>query len=381
LYKAFAQINADAIAYLTGIRGVDGDASPEQTKRRVTDVLKLRGKENGEHERRARIERAMAKAAGWPVDSLLVYVPPRKSQAKGIETRALSGGAVVTLGEHPAVSEEVKSLNRQYERLWRVILLVHPQFERDDLGLSNAIDTFIREVWSIDPCDCEPPIQAVARFVYIPQAQREGAKLFRELCAPGPAVWSTYLDAATSAHSESTLTGKEQAYRGFVLSIPGIPLERRKKLVREFPDPQALQTRVRDGTRSQGEDLDQVRLFLSEFAESLDRDLHTSPVGAVSKESEELSATAFEARARAILRQYMPAAERHRLRPNFRNFISRNKLRPARVRHRLVQALGRFDLSDVQGMQTQFNRDHGDRETDRKLAEIEKQALGDETIA
>jgi hypothetical protein len=32
-------------------------------------------------------------------------------------------------------------------------------------------------------------------------------------------------------------------------------------------------------------------------------------------------------------------------------------------------------------MQAQFNRDHSDQETDRKLAEIEQQALGDETIA
>jgi hypothetical protein len=380
LYKAFAQINSDAIAYLTGIRGVDGDASPEQTKRRVGEVLKLRGKANGEHEQRARVECAMAKAAEWPVDSLLVYVPPRKSQAKGIETRALSGSAVVTLGEHPAVSEEVESLNRQYERLWRVILLVHPQFEHDDLGLSSAIDTFIREVWSIDPCDCESYIQAVARFVYIPQAQREGAKLFRQLCAPGSAVWSTYLDAATSAHSESTLTGKEQAYRGYVLGLQGASLERRKRLVEEFSDPQALQAQVRERTRSKGEDLDQIRLLLSEIAASLDGNRDAPPVGVVSEESAELSATAFESRARRIFRQYTPAADRHRLRPSFRDFISRNKLRSGRVRHRLIQSLGRFDLSETQSMQAQFNRDHSDQETDRKLAEIEQQALGEETI-
>jgi HD superfamily phosphohydrolase len=381
LYKAFAQINSDAIAYITGIRGVDGDASPEQTKRRVGDVLKLRGKANGEHERRARIERAMAEAAEWPVDSLLVYVPPRKSQAKGIETRALSGGAVVTLGEHPAVSEEVKSLNRQYERLWRVILLVHPQFEHDALGLSSAIDTFIREVWSINPSDCEAHIHAVARFVYIPQAQREGAKLFRDLCAPGPVPWSTYLDAASSAHSESTLTGKEQAYRGYILSIPGVSRERRKKaLIDEFPDPEALQVRVREGTKSQGEDVDQVRLFLSDLTKSLHRIEDVPTLSAKAEKEQELSATAFESRARAILRQYMPAAEGRSLRPSFRDFISRNKLRSGRARHRLIQSLGRFDLSDMQGMQTQFNRDHSDQDTDRRLVEIEQQALGDEPI-
>jgi hypothetical protein len=380
LYKAFAQINSDAIAYLTGIRGVGGDASPEQTNRRVGEVIKLR-KANGEHERRARIERAMAEAAEWPIDSLLVYVPPLKSQAKGIETRALSGGAVVTLGEHPAVSEEVKSLNRQYGRLWRVILLVHPQFEHDALGLSSAIDTFIREVWSINPCECEAHIHAVARFVYIPQAQREGAKLFRDLCAPGLVPWSTYLDAASSARSESTLTGKEQAYRGYVLSMPGAAREHRKKvLIDKFPDPDALQTRVREGTKSQGEDVDQVRLFLSELTESLHRIQDLPAVGAVADKEQELSATAFEARARAILRQYMPAAEGRSLRPSFRDFISRNKLRSGRVRHRLIQSLGRFDLTDMQGLQTQFNRDHSEQDTDRRLIEIEQQALGDETI-
>jgi hypothetical protein len=34
----------------------------------------------------------------------------------------------------------------------------------------------------------------------------------------------------------------------------------------------------------------------------------------------------------------------------------------------------------MQGMQTQFNRDHSDQDTDRRLVEIEQQALGDEPI-
>jgi hypothetical protein len=121
-----------------------------------------------------------------------------------------------------------------------------------------------------------------------------------------------------------------------------------------------------------------VRLFLSRFAEDLDGTQGKAD-HAASESSEELSATAFESRARAILLQYMPAADRRRLRPSFRDFISRNESRSGRVRHRLIRSLERFDLSDLRGIQPQFNRDHGDAQIDRRLAEIEKQALDEET--
>jgi hypothetical protein len=84
----------------------------------------------------------------------------------------------------------------------------------------------------------------------------------------------------------------------------------------------------------------------------------------------ELAKAQFEQRAREIFRSYIPAAENGRLRPQYRDFIARNKSRSPQVRYGLIQRLAKYDLSSQRGFKPQFNRE---REifTQEKLAEIE----------
>ena len=95
LYKICFTIHRRAYAEFSP--GSDLEAEVE---RRINETLKRFRKNVTE---RTDLETTMASAAGWPDDSLLLYVPPRKSQAKGIETGALDKGDVVTLSNHPAV--------------------------------------------------------------------------------------------------------------------------------------------------------------------------------------------------------------------------------------------------------------------------------------
>ncbi len=89
-----------------------------------------------------------------------------------------------------------------------------------------------------------------------------------------------------------------------------------------------------------------------------------------------LSQAEFEARARAIFRSYIPAVERGRLRPHHREFILRNKVRPAPIRSRLIGQLQRYDISGVAGLQPMFNREDSIF-TSEKLHEIER-LVGDD---
>jgi len=366
LYKVCAQISADGVACITGVSGVDGEGNPEQIKQKIQDVMRLRGKTNGQHERRATVERAVAEAADWPLDSVLIYIPPLKSQAKGIETRALSSGSVVTLGEHPAVSGEVQVLNRQYERLWRVILLVHPDFQYDALGLSRAIDAFLGEVWDVDLGKCEADVKGIARFDYIPAHQREGAALFRDLCAPDKPDWGIYLSAANTLRPEATLSSREQASRAYIVSIAKDPPACEKLLKERHSEPGAIEQRVARITRSNTPPVDALRMALKTVGEGL-RALPTSD-----DVSRELSETAFDSHCRAIFRAYVPAEEKGRLRPHYRDFIVRNRSRSGRRRYLLVQHLRKYDLSGIPGLSTQFNREE-DALTEAKLTEIERQ--------
>jgi hypothetical protein len=87
--------------------------------------------------------------------------------------------------------------------------------------------------------------------------------------------------------------------------------------------------------------------------------------------SQELSKSAFESGCRRIFSQYIPLLERGRLRPEHRDYIARNVSRSAKIRYRLLKELRRYDLSDLSGMQPQFNRED-DRLTAKKLLEIEQ---------
>jgi hypothetical protein len=91
----------------------------------------------------------------------------------------------------------------------------------------------------------------------------------------------------------------------------------------------------------------------------------------------EISQTAFEIGCRRIFGQYIPLLEGGRLRREHRDFIARNRSRGANVRLKLLEALRRYDLSDLPAMQPQFNREDG-RLTAKKLAEIERSVIKDE---
>lgn len=108
LYKVSISINASQFGRLT--KGASPDAVVEERLKRM--LLLLRDDQRSKN-LRARLEKEMAEAAGLPPESILMYVPPRKSQAKGIETFAFDKDGVVMLNEHPAVSEKVNELNHR----------------------------------------------------------------------------------------------------------------------------------------------------------------------------------------------------------------------------------------------------------------------------
>lgn len=84
-----------------------------------------------------------------------------------------------------------------------------------------------------------------------------------------------------------------------------------------------------------------------------------------------LTQAEFEHRARAIFRPYIPAEERGKLRPHYREFIARNKSRSPQARYQLIDGLKKYDISTIPGLSPQFNREQ-ESLTKEKLAEIEK---------
>jgi len=177
-------------------------------------LSQLRKDEN----KRASLESEMAAAAGWPPDSLLLYVPPRKSQAKGIETGALDRGDVLTLGTHSAVRDEVLRLNESYKRLWRMILLVHPKYESDAIGLSKAVDVLVLGIWpAIEKSGIVEGVRKAAWFHYIPEKQRLAAAKYLQMIAPQKPNWA-YFDAGSSETTDGTVSTEEHALRALLLS-------------------------------------------------------------------------------------------------------------------------------------------------------------------
>jgi hypothetical protein len=84
-----------------------------------------------------------------------------------------------------------------------------------------------------------------------------------------------------------------------------------------------------------------------------------------------LSKEAFREGCRAIFRPYIPALEKGKLRAHHRVFILRNEQRSAEMRFALVAELKKYDLSDIPGLSSQFNRER-DTLTEEKLAAIER---------
>jgi HD superfamily phosphohydrolase len=124
----------------------------------------------------------------WPHHALLLYVPPRKSQAKGIETGALDAGRVITLGQHEAVERDVEQLNKKYRDLWRLIILVHPDHQYDAVSLSAAVDAFVANTFEgVDLRDprVEHALMKACWFHYFPGRKRRAAEEYRAVLNAG----------------------------------------------------------------------------------------------------------------------------------------------------------------------------------------------------
>ncbi len=229
-------------------RNIYGDLSPgskeaPQIERRIEETLVgLRTNDT----KRTDLEKKMASAAGWPDDSLLLYVPPRKSQAKGIETRALDRGDVVTLGTHSAVREEVSRLNEAYKALWRMILLVHPKHREDAMGLSRAVDALMLGLWpTIDTRLAMKGIEDAALFHYIPEKQRLAAAEYTRLIAPKRPDWECF-DEAGYDTTDGTVSTEEHAERAVLLSLAAGQVGATETLKRQFGNPNSLSQRLRE---------------------------------------------------------------------------------------------------------------------------------------
>jgi len=88
-----------------------------------------------------------------------------------------------------------------------------------------------------------------------------------------------------------------------------------------------------------------------------------------------ISKVEFDQECRRIFRQYIPALEKDRLRQHHRDFITRNKDRAPGIRHALLSELRKYDLGDIEGFRTRFNRER-ELFTDAKLRQIELKVSG-----
>ena len=89
----------------------------------------------------------------------------------------------------------------------------------------------------------------------------------------------------------------------------------------------------------------------------------------VSTRQQTLSKATFNARCREIFKQYIPHIEKGRIRKHHREFITRNESKSPTIRHLIVSELSKYDLSDLHGVSTQFNRER-DTLTEQKLKYI-----------
>jgi HD superfamily phosphohydrolase len=212
LFKTAFTINAKSFPRLQGY----GDEEAQEHE--LTDFIDdLRG----DAAERERIEKEMVAAAGWPECSILLYVPGRKSQAKGIETGALSNGPVRTLKNHPAVRDEVANLSRKYRDLWRCIVLVHPDHATDAIGLSKAVDAFVTDRFPTTQLSDSGVVKALqegAWFEYLKQRHRNAAEEFAELTEgevgdPGWEAFNEYGMKNDSCSSEQHSLGAAVTYQ------------------------------------------------------------------------------------------------------------------------------------------------------------------------
>lgn len=214
LYKTAFTMGAGLFPSLSGRQELPhGDIERE--------LLELIGRLRGNAEQRASIEADMVAAADWPACSILLYVPGRKSQAKGIETGALADGTVVTLGAHPAVEAQVKELGVRYADLWRLIILVHPERANDVVGLSAAVDAFVGREFPHTSLHDHGVIHALNQccwFPYQARPDRDAARHYAVLIGrDGPSI-SEWQHVGQYAEAVERCTGEELAFGAALLT-------------------------------------------------------------------------------------------------------------------------------------------------------------------
>ena len=89
-----------------------------------------------------------------------------------------------------------------------------------------------------------------------------------------------------------------------------------------------------------------------------------------------VSKAEFRTKCRVLFRPYNPMLDRHRLRRHHRDFIVRNETRSPEERYKLYTHLQKYDLSQLAGLKTLFNRED-DVLTEEKLRAVERLVDGD----
>lgn len=207
LYKTTIFIDAELA------RDFSGATQTEMREQTIVNILsKYRSSPEAQNNRNE-LERNMAQSSNLPYGSFLVYIPGRKSQAKGIETGSFDdNGLVHTLGTHSAVENELSILNDSYKNLWKVLVFIHPDYRSNIYELSNAVDVFLKTLFpGIDCRAFASKIKKACSFPYISEQNRDAAKTYIEISKNGSLNWR-YFESAKYT-TTGTIDSKEHAYR------------------------------------------------------------------------------------------------------------------------------------------------------------------------
>ena len=214
LYKLALAFDGDQIRRLAGHEpGLDDRLA--QSIKAVIDHYRPN------HELRSRLEDQMCDAANFRHGSIILYVPGRKSQAKGVETFALNGADMVTLGLHPTLKTKMEELNRDYSELWRFLVFVHPDYSDNWEGISPAVDVLVKDILntlgknarSKLKEDVRTVLGEAARGPYVSAKDRQAVKLFLELCSSrkfDEAMAFTFNAVSGQANSGGSSLGSEE---------------------------------------------------------------------------------------------------------------------------------------------------------------------------
>lgn len=266
LYKVCFSLNKALFGDLrSGLKVAAGDL-----EKGLLDFIQLLRNSASE---RARLEANMVEAASLPENSIILYVPPRKSQAKGIETGALSNGDVVTLGEHWAVREEVGYLSEKYKQLWRLLIFVHPDLRSESVRLSEAVDCFISEALKVDPTEEVGAMRMGSWFNYLEKRDRPSADIFQDMMGEDVS-WTEFQNASKTL--DGNTGDQDRADRACLLW----ELQQREdfagdsiRLVRElYPAAEAVSEALGNGIEVRartGEEPNARRLSLRKLAQDL----------------------------------------------------------------------------------------------------------------